>query len=150
MCSGWTTMYRSGIHMVSKKLASCWVIILPQKTPPRPMFFITICMHTQSLQLCRTLCDPGDYSLPGYSSWDSPDKNTGVDCHALLQGIFPTQGWNLYLFCFLHQQAGSLPLALPGKPLITNSQSYHRTRSHKTFGHFYFAFMCLAFMCLLV
>ena len=23
---------------------------------------------------------------------DSPDKNTGVDCHALLQGIFPTQG----------------------------------------------------------
>ena len=24
--------------------------------------------------------------------WDSPGKNTGVDCHALLQGIFPTQG----------------------------------------------------------
>ena len=24
---------------------------------------------------------------------DSPGKNTGVDCHALLQGIFPTQGW---------------------------------------------------------
>ena len=24
--------------------------------------------------------------------WDSPDKNTGVCCHALLQGIFPTQG----------------------------------------------------------
>ena len=23
--------------------------------------------------------------------WDSPGKNTGVDCHALLQGIFPTQ-----------------------------------------------------------
>ena len=26
--------------------------------------------------------------------WDSPDKNTGVDCHALLQGTFPTQGSN--------------------------------------------------------
>ena len=26
--------------------------------------------------------------------WDSPDKNTGVGCHALLQGIFPTQGSN--------------------------------------------------------
>ena len=26
--------------------------------------------------------------------WDSPDKNTGVGCHFLLQGIFPTQGWN--------------------------------------------------------
>ena len=26
--------------------------------------------------------------------WDSPDKNTGVGCHALLQGISPTQGLN--------------------------------------------------------
>ena len=35
---------------------------------------------------------------------------------ALLQGIFPTQGLNLHLFCLLHWQAGSLPLAPPGKP----------------------------------
>jgi len=28
-------------------------------------------------------------------SWDSPGKNTGVGCHFLLQGIFPTQGWNM-------------------------------------------------------
>ena len=27
-------------------------------------------------------------------SWDSPGKNTGVDSHSLLQGIFPTQGSN--------------------------------------------------------
>ena len=27
--------------------------------------------------------------------WNSPGKNTGVGCHALLQGIFPTQGWQL-------------------------------------------------------
>ena len=26
--------------------------------------------------------------------WDSPGKNTGVGCHFLLQGIFPTQGSN--------------------------------------------------------
>ena len=26
--------------------------------------------------------------------WDFPGKNTGVGCHFLLQGIFPTQGWN--------------------------------------------------------
>ena len=25
-------------------------------------------------------------------SWDSPGKNTGMDCHSLLQRIFPTQG----------------------------------------------------------
>ena len=44
-------------------------------------------------QLCQTLCDPMDCSLPGSSvHGDSPSKNTGVGCHALLQGIFPTQG----------------------------------------------------------
>ena len=42
--------------------------------------------------------------------WDSPGKNTGVGCHALLQGIFPTQGLNPYLLCLRHWQAGSLPL----------------------------------------
>ena len=26
--------------------------------------------------------------------WDFPGKNTGVGCHFLLQGIFPTQGLN--------------------------------------------------------
>ena len=49
--------------------------------------------------------------------WDSPGKNTGVGCHALLQGALPSQGLNLNLFCLLHWQVGSLPLALPGKSL---------------------------------
>ena len=39
-----------------------------------------------------------------------PGKNTGVDCHALLQGIFPTQGLNPCLLHFLHWQARCLPL----------------------------------------
>ena len=34
-------------------------------------------------------------------SMDSPGKNTGVGFHALLQGIFPTQGSNLSLLCLL-------------------------------------------------
>ena len=41
--------------------------------------------------LCPTLCDPMD------SLWvheDSPDMNTGVGCHAILEGVFPTQGSN--------------------------------------------------------
>ena len=29
--------------------------------------------------------------------WNSSGKNTGVGCHFLLQGIFPTQGSNLQL-----------------------------------------------------
>ena len=33
---------------------------------------------------------------------DSPVKNTGVGCHALLQGIFLTQRWNSHLLRLLH------------------------------------------------
>ena len=42
--------------------------------------------------------------------------------HALLQGIFPTQGSNPCLFCLLHWQAGYLPLVPPGKPLCPQLQ----------------------------
>ena len=42
-------------------------------------------------QLCLILCNPMDYSWL-FCPWDSPGKNTGVDCHAFLQGIIPTQG----------------------------------------------------------
>ena len=52
----------------------------------------------KSLESCPTLCDPMEHSSPGSSvHGDSPGKNTGVGCHALLQGIFLTQGWNLDL-----------------------------------------------------
>ena len=50
-------------------------------------------------------------------SWDSPGQNPGVGYHSLLQGTFPTWGLNLGLFFLLHWQAGSLPVALPGKPI---------------------------------
>ena len=47
-------------------------------------------------QLCPTLCDPMDCMQSAGSSvhGDSPGKNTGVGCHALLQGIFPIEGSN--------------------------------------------------------
>ena len=49
-------------------------------------------VHGQGLQPCQTLCNSG--LKPGrlLCPWDSPDKNTGVGCHAFLQGIFPTLG----------------------------------------------------------
>ena len=66
--------------------------------------------ESEVTQLCLTLCDPMACSLPGFSvHGDSPGKNIGVGCHALFQGIFQTQGWNLCLLCLLHWQAGSLP-----------------------------------------
>ena len=59
-----------------------------------------------------TLCDPTDYS-----PWNSPGQNTGVGGLSLLQGIFPTQGWNPGLpHC-----ADSLPAEPQGKPLRESS-----------------------------
>ena len=48
--------------------------------------------------------------------WDSPGKNAGVGCHALLQGIFLTQGSNPYVLRLVHWQVASLPLVPHGKP----------------------------------
>ena len=50
--------------------------------------------------------------------WNFPGKNTRVGCHFLLQGIFLTQGLNLYLLCLLHWQADSLPLRHLGSPAL--------------------------------
>ena len=56
-------------------------------------------MVPYSVLSCLVLSDSlrphGLYNPPGSSvHGDSPDKNTGVGCHPLLQGIFPTQGLN--------------------------------------------------------
>ena len=45
--------------------------------------------------------------------WDSPGRNTGVGCHFLLQGIFPTQGLNLGL---LHCRQMLYHLSHQGSP----------------------------------
>ena len=64
-------------------------------------------MCAKSLQLCLTLCDPLDCSPPQAPlSMGFPGKNTGVDCCALLLGIFPTQGLNPHLLCLLHLAGG--------------------------------------------
>ena len=77
-------------------------------------------MHAKLLQLCPTLCDPMDCSLPGSSIHrDSPGKNTEVGFHDFLQGIVPTQGSNPCLLHILHWQADSWPLVPPGKPVGT-------------------------------
>ena len=67
-----------------------------------------VCLVVQS---CLTLCNTIDYSPPGSSvHGDSPGKITGVGCHALLRGIFPTQGSNpglphcRWILCHLSHQ----------------------------------------------
>ena len=74
----------------------------------------TVCLVAQS---CPPLCNPMSCSSPGSSvHGDSQSKNTGVSCHALLQGIFPTQGSNTVL---PHCRWIFLPTEPPGKPKNT-------------------------------
>ena len=56
-----------------------------RKTPQKGYMYALLCLVTQS---CPTLYDFMDCSMSGYSVHrDSPVKNTGMCCHALLQGI---------------------------------------------------------------
>ena len=75
---------------------------------------VVLCLVTSVLStLCNQMgCSQAGFSLHG----DSPGKNTGVGWHAILQGIFPTQGsnpdlphcrWILYCLTAPHPQ-GSL------------------------------------------
>ena len=68
------------------------------------LYSACVCSVTRScptwphgLQPTRLLCP-----------WDFPGKNTGVGCHFLSRGIFPTQGSNPFL---LHWQADSIILS---------------------------------------
>ena len=59
-------------------------------TPPccslwEKLYFRAAAAAAKSRQSYPTLCDPIDGSPPGSRLWDSPGKNTGVDCHFLLQ-----------------------------------------------------------------
>ena len=96
-------------------------------------------MHAKSLQSCPTLCD-----TMLLCPWDSPGKNTGVGCHALLQGIFVTQGLNPCLFCLLHWQAGSLPLVPPGTPSSFNI-SLIRLKPEEIFSLFHYSLLLYRF-----
>ena len=94
-------------HSNSDDLIPSWLFIFP-------------------LLLSAQSCNHMDCSPPGSSVHGTfPSKNTGVvGCHALLQGIFPTQGLNPGVLRLLHRQAGSLPLAPPGKHFPTNKTAF--------------------------
>ena len=64
--------------------------------------------HAELLQSCPTLSDPMNCKpVRLLCPWNSPGKNTREGCHALLQGIFLTLGWNPHLLSLLHWQGGS-------------------------------------------
>ena len=103
------------------------------------------------IQSCPTLCNPMDYySLPSSSGHrDSASKNTGMGCHALLQGIFPSQGLNpgllhcrQILYCLSHQGSLRGGIGSPSRLLVgvkpgssSAGEQPGRTRHSHTLGH---------------
>ena len=89
-------------------------LAVEQKLAQRCKSIMPLCLI---VQLHLTLCDPMDCSPPGSSVYgDAPGKNTGVGCHALLQGTFPTKGSNpglshcrQILYCPSHQGSPRIP-----------------------------------------
>ena len=89
---GYWTLYVNSVCIYQKVIFYWWDDILSAVMETIFFIIINMCLVTQS---CPTLCNQMDCSPAGSSvHGDSPGKNTGVGCHALLQGIFPTQGLN--------------------------------------------------------
>ena len=66
---------------------------------------LSVCAHARALSVMSTSLRVHVLQLVKF-----PSENTGVCCHFLLQGIFPTHRHNPPLLHLLHWQADSLPL----------------------------------------
>ena len=77
--------------------------------------------YAKSLQLCLTLCDPidGSHQAPLFLGFSRQEY-----CHALLQGIFPTQESNPCLLYLFHCRWILYPLSHLGSPCLV--QSYNK------------------------
>ena len=71
---------------------------------------VCVCVHAHALSLSVVSDSVTPWTVANrlLCLWDSPGKNTGLGCHFLLQGIFPTQELNP---CLLHWQVDSSPLS---------------------------------------
>ena len=136
-----------GQKMLSPFFFSCWIGIIrhsvlclsfnpeiPNQFSPLTTFqkshlvasyttssiYTCICACSVTSVMSNSLWPYGLHSARFLCPWHSPDKTSGVSCHALLQGIFPTQGMNLgFLYC--RWILTTEPLPLSGKPVIVFS-----------------------------
>ena len=104
---------QSGLPLPGREGAS---ILIHTHILPKHIGYLTAqWARVLSYPSCPAVCEPIRLFCP----WDSPGKNTGVGCHALLQGILPTQGSNPCLPRLLHRQVDSLPLRHLRSPFCT-------------------------------
>ena len=100
-----------------------------------------------------TLCNSMNRNPPfSFDHGDSSGKNTGVGCHALFQGIFPTRDWN-QVSCiaggfFRRRQWHPTPVLLPGKShgrrSLVGCSPWGSEESDMTeWLHFHFSLLCI-------
>ena len=97
-----------------------------------------LCAHSPShVQLFAT---PWTIACQAPLSMGFSRQDTGVGCHAPLQGIFLNQGWNPRLLCLLCWQAGSLQ----GSPQRKQCFTYLALSRRKSYLN---VFSCAASAC---
>ena len=120
------------IHIFPSSSAS-----LPPNPHPTPLghhsiLYIILSIFYQMLiflELCYGVCSAMSDSLQPHGLQPSrplcpqnfPGKNTGVDCHFLLQGISLPRDQTLHLLCLLNCQTGSLPAEPQGSVMVIKS-----------------------------
>ena len=103
-------------YIIRSSDSTCRIFMQPRKSRDFCEVCAVLCSVAQS---CATLCLPVNCNPPGFSIHrDSPDKNTRLSCHTLLQGIFPTQASNPGLL-HCREIFFFLPSEPPGKPKNT-------------------------------
>ena len=82
----------------------------------RVAFLCVRCVYACVLSHVWLFATPWTTPTRFFCPWSFPGRNTGVSCHALLQGIFPTQESNRLLLCLMYWQSDYLPLRHLGSP----------------------------------
>ena len=115
------------IILLSKYANLCFTII----SSPHTCVQRWICMFMQASVMSDSLQSHGQRNQVGSSPWESPGKN-GVGCHAVLQGIFPTQGSNLHLYVSYTGRFFTTSTTQPDTGLVPGIKNNFCLRYHET------------------
>ena len=98
-----------------------YYLFLDEQVNYLPFLWLCICLHAY-LSHAWLFATPWTVA---HQRWDFSDKNTGVGCHFLLQGIFLTQGLKPHLLCLLHCRWILYCLSHQGSPVIMYKYLLH-------------------------
>ena len=109
LCLSNTTAKTYSLERETRSMVKDWLDWLKTIQPKHHEWASIVCASHEVMSGSSQPMDPLQQARL-FCPWNSPGKNTGVDCCALLQGIFLTQGLNSglphcgqMLYCLSHQ-----------------------------------------------